>query len=129
MLNIPPAQDEFPYIHIAWGHLGTDLVVIDTAGRVSIFTTIYALARMSPARGVLVDHEDEMGAVVGMHWLSLIPHQQKVGPSTVTKPTRLTVFRTTFHGLPNAMVQLGTFMFQAIPSSTPIIRWRARRAS
>ncbi|KAF2496127.1 hypothetical protein BU16DRAFT_508940 [Lophium mytilinum] len=76
-LAIPAASDEFPYIHVAWGHLGTDLVVIDAAGRVSIYTTIYALARMKPSKTQFANHEDEMGAIVGMHWLSLIPHQQK----------------------------------------------------
>ena len=33
---------------------------------------------MMMTRVPTIDQEDEMGAVVGMHWLSIIPHQQRV---------------------------------------------------
>lgn len=76
-LKIPQAHDDFPFVHISWGHIGTDLAVLDAAGRIFIFTNMYALGRMMMTRVSTIDQEDEMGAVVGMHWLSIIPHQQR----------------------------------------------------
>ncbi|OCK74259.1 hypothetical protein K432DRAFT_430130 [Lepidopterella palustris CBS 459.81] len=72
-----PAHDEFPYVHISWAHIGTDLAVLDSAGRIYIFTNAFVLGRMNLTKTHVVDQEDEMAAVVGMHWLSIIPHQQK----------------------------------------------------
>ena len=77
-MKIPQAHDDFPFVHISWGHIGTDLAVLDAAGRIFIFTNMYALGRMMMTRVSTIDQEDEMGAVVGMHWLSITPHQQRV---------------------------------------------------
>jgi len=77
-LNIPHSQDGFPIIHLSWSHLGTDLAVIDSAGRLMIFAIAIVVDRMVLSRAYISDHEDEMDAVVGMHWLSISPHEKRV---------------------------------------------------
>ncbi|OCL01533.1 hypothetical protein AOQ84DRAFT_443946 [Glonium stellatum] len=76
-LKLPQAHEDFPFVHISWGHIGTDLAVLDAAGRIFVFTSIFALGRMVMTRAPAMDQEDEMGAVIGMHWLSIIPHHSK----------------------------------------------------
>ncbi|KAF2198211.1 hypothetical protein GQ43DRAFT_443542 [Delitschia confertaspora ATCC 74209] len=76
-LTLPHSQHDFPIVHLSWSHLGTDLAVINSAGRLIMFTAAFALDRMILARQHFVDQEDEMGAVVGLHWLSILPHEKQ----------------------------------------------------
>jgi mediator of RNA polymerase II transcription subunit 16 len=77
-LEIPhEGASEFPYVHISWSHLGTDLAVVDAAGHVSIFNCASALERMEYKRVELAQPDADMDAVVGMHWLALSPHEVK----------------------------------------------------
>jgi mediator of RNA polymerase II transcription subunit 16, fungi type len=77
-LAIPNFNEDLPITHLSWGHLGTDLAVVDSAGRTWIYTNHQAIGRMNVQRQPTSDLEDELGAVVGLHWLAIFPHQQKV---------------------------------------------------
>ncbi|KAF2088775.1 hypothetical protein K490DRAFT_63988 [Saccharata proteae CBS 121410] len=76
-LQIPPVHDEFPLVHVSWGHLGVDLAILDAAGRVLIFTNNFALDRMHMTRDNVMDQEVETGTIVGLHWLPVFPQQAK----------------------------------------------------
>lgn len=77
-MTLPHDQAEYPIVHLSWSHLGTDLAILDAAGRLIIFSMVYALDRMSPVRTHLTEDEDEVSVVVGMHWLSILPHEKRV---------------------------------------------------
>jgi mediator of RNA polymerase II transcription subunit 16 len=79
-LELPHGRDVFQLSHLSWSHLGNDLAVIDEAGRVMIFSCIMALDRMHFERTEIAHPESEVDAVVGMHWLAILPYGQKVGP-------------------------------------------------
>ncbi|KAK8250509.1 mediator complex, subunit Med16 [Phyllosticta capitalensis] len=76
-LEIPSPHDDYPLVHLSWGHLGVDLTVIDAAGRVLIFTATQAVDRLKLARDNVTDQENEHSAVVGLHWLPVSPQQAK----------------------------------------------------
>ncbi|KAF2266920.1 hypothetical protein CC78DRAFT_566632 [Lojkania enalia] len=76
-LELPQTQDEFQYVHVSWSHLGNDLAVADAAGHVMIFSCAMALDRMTFIRADITQPEAEMDAVVGMHWLAILPYEQK----------------------------------------------------
>ena len=76
-----PRQDDFQYVHLTWSHLGNDIAVVDAAGHVSILTCTMALDRMTLMRADITQPDNEMDAVVGMHWLAFLPYEQKVSPS------------------------------------------------
>ncbi|KAF2276186.1 uncharacterized protein EI97DRAFT_433591 [Westerdykella ornata] len=67
----------FQFVHLSWSRLGNDLVVVDTAGRVFLFTCQMVLGRMVPTRVETTQSESELDVVVGMHWLSIIPYEKK----------------------------------------------------
>lgn len=61
--------------------MGTDLAVVDNSGRISLFTNTFTfvLGRMQAmVKNSISEPESELSAVVGLHWLSIIPHFQKV---------------------------------------------------
>ncbi|KAK7511563.1 mediator complex, subunit Med16 [Phyllosticta citriasiana] len=76
-LEILSSHDEYPLVHVSWGHLGVDLTIIDAAGRVLIFTATQAVDRLKLARDNVTDQESEHNAVVGLHWLPVAPQQTK----------------------------------------------------
>ncbi|KAF2460799.1 mediator complex subunit 16-domain-containing protein [Lineolata rhizophorae] len=79
-LEMPQLQDELQLVHVSWSHLGYDLAVVDSSGRVTIFTFSFSgvlLGKMNMTRTAVMDAEDEMGALVGLHWLPTFPHLQK----------------------------------------------------
>ncbi|KAF1941855.1 hypothetical protein EJ02DRAFT_403819 [Clathrospora elynae] len=76
-LELPQNRDVFPLVHLSWNHLGSDLAVIDEAGRVMVFTCAMALERMQFTRAEIAHPESELDAVVGMHWLAILPYEQK----------------------------------------------------
>lgn len=51
---------------------------MDEAGRVMIFSCAMALDRMQFSRADMPHPESEVDAVVGMHWLAILPYSQKV---------------------------------------------------
>ncbi|KAL1634921.1 Mediator of RNA polymerase II transcription subunit 16 [Neofusicoccum ribis] len=64
-LHIPSVHEEFPLVHVSWGHLGVDLAVVDAAGRILIYTAAQAADRMKLSREPYSDHESESNALVG----------------------------------------------------------------
>jgi mediator of RNA polymerase II transcription subunit 16 len=89
-LAIPQARDDYPIVHLSWSHLGNDLVVVDAAGRVMIFSCAMALDRMHFSRADLAHPEAEVDGVVGIHWLAINPYDAKVRELTGVKVTLLT---------------------------------------
>lgn len=77
-LDIPSGHDEFPFVHLSWSHLGNDLAVMNSAGHVMIFSCAMLLDRMTLTRTNQAQSEADMDPVVGMHWLAMIPYEQKV---------------------------------------------------
>ncbi|KAL9621962.1 MAG: hypothetical protein Q9160_003624 [Pyrenula sp. 1 TL-2023] len=58
-------------VHAQWNSTGTDLAVVDAAGRVAAFTITYtAVNAVNAVRSVVQDQEDDQGGVVGMMWLN-----------------------------------------------------------
>lgn len=58
-------------VHLQWSPNGTDLAVVDAAGRVTtLLVTFTALNVLNVMRPLTLDQEDGLGAVVGMVWLN-----------------------------------------------------------
>ncbi|KAF2797604.1 hypothetical protein K505DRAFT_298116 [Melanomma pulvis-pyrius CBS 109.77] len=76
-LDTSPGEDEFPFVHLSWSHLGNELAVMDSAGHVLIFSCSLVLDRMTYMRADSIQPEPEVAAVVGMHWLAILPYEQK----------------------------------------------------
>jgi mediator of RNA polymerase II transcription subunit 16 len=66
-------------VHISWSWLGNDLAIIDSSGRVFIFTTPGILGRLTLTRPGLSDLDIELNAVIGTYWMPIAPYVQKVG--------------------------------------------------
>lgn len=77
-LEFPQGRDVFPLVHLSWSHLGNDLAVMDEVGRVMVFQCQMALDRLQFIRAELSHPESEADVVVGMHWLAILPYEQKV---------------------------------------------------
>jgi mediator of RNA polymerase II transcription subunit 16 len=77
-----PNDDGQQIVHLSWNPSGSELAVVDTLGRLSIFTIYIAVNRLSLSRSGVVDQEDDLGAIVGMSWLNIermvIDHLRKV---------------------------------------------------
>lgn len=58
--------------------MGNDLTVVDTCGRILIYSTGFALGQMMLVRPANNDPDDELSSLVGLHWLPVFPHTQKV---------------------------------------------------
>lgn len=71
--NLAP-RSRFPYgldlTHVTWSPQGTDLLIIDSTGRIALGIVLIALNRLIPITKPLnVDPEDNLNAVVGLKWL------------------------------------------------------------
>lgn len=58
--------------------MGNDLTVVDTCGRILIYSTGFALGQMMQVRPANNDPDDELSSLVSLHWLPVFPHTQKV---------------------------------------------------
>ena len=58
---------------------------MDEAGRVMVFSCVMALDRMQFSRADIPHPESEVDAVVGMHWLAILPYSQKVKLSLTSR--------------------------------------------
>lgn len=67
--QVSAAVDKHPLVHVSWNSSGSDLAVIDLFGRISIFTIVITMNRLTITRRSLVDSEDDMNALVGLTWL------------------------------------------------------------
>ena len=64
-------KGETQLVHIEWSASGSELVAIDRFGRLSIYTIGLALNRLLPTTLNYSIPQDDLGAVVGLHWLPL----------------------------------------------------------
>jgi mediator of RNA polymerase II transcription subunit 16, fungi type len=72
------SHEDAPYVHLLWSHLGNEIAVMDASGHVLIYSCQMALDRMTVTRADLTHTEAESDAVVGVHWLAILPYEQKV---------------------------------------------------
>ncbi|KAJ9668679.1 Mediator of RNA polymerase II transcription subunit 16 [Coniosporium apollinis] len=100
-LRLDYAHDGSYITHLSWGLMGTDLAVVDNCGRISLFTNTFTfvLGRMQAmAKNSISEPESELSAVVGLHWLSIIPHfQKRVLYHTADRSGDQWNFRMSFH--------------------------------
>lgn len=61
----------FDWTHVTWSPHGTDLLIIDSAGRIAVAVVYIALNRLIVTKALNCDPEDNMNAVVGFKWLDL----------------------------------------------------------
>ncbi|KAG9239485.1 mediator of RNA polymeras-like protein II transcription subunit 16 [Amylocarpus encephaloides] len=76
-LTAPLTQnsDGGPLKHICWSSSGSELAVIDTAGRVNILSLFASLNKPTLHRHCQIDPIDELCGVVGCYWLTPAPYQ------------------------------------------------------
>ncbi|KAL4893963.1 mediator complex, subunit Med16 [Aspergillus ambiguus] len=60
-----------PLVHLCWNELGSELAVIDSSGRVSIYNIAIALNSLSGQRQAAFDPDDDGGQIVGTMWLNV----------------------------------------------------------
>lgn len=72
--NFTSALDGGPLKHLAWSPTGSDLAVIDAAGRITILSVFASLNKPSLSRNCQVDVADDLHAVVGCFWLNIQPY-------------------------------------------------------
>ena len=59
----------FDLTHITWSPHGTDLLIIDSCGRIAVGIVFIALNRLIIPKALNNDPEDNLNAVVGLKWL------------------------------------------------------------
>ena len=67
--QVSATVDKHRLAHVSWNPSGSDLAVIDIFGRISIFTIVIAMNRLTITRRSVADSEDDLNAVVGITWL------------------------------------------------------------
>ncbi|KAH6719322.1 mediator of RNA polymeras-like protein II transcription subunit 16 [Leptodontidium sp. MPI-SDFR-AT-0119] len=72
--NFSSSLDGGPLKHISWSPTGTDLAVIDAAGRVTILSVFSSINKPSLSRPCQVDPADDLHGVVGSFWLNQAPY-------------------------------------------------------
>ncbi|PQE11142.1 RNA polymerase ii mediator complex subunit sin4 protein [Rutstroemia sp. NJR-2017a BVV2] len=70
--------DGGPLKHLSWSPTGSELAVVDSAGRVTILQIFSSLNKPTLARPCLTDSADDLHAVVGSFWLNLGPVQNRM---------------------------------------------------
>lgn len=66
-------MDGGPLKHLCWSPTGSELAVIDTAGRVTILAIFSSLNKPSLSRTCQIDPSDDLHRVVGCYWLNMAP--------------------------------------------------------
>ena len=61
----------YDFTHITWNPHGTDLLIIDSSGRIAVAIVFIALNRLIIAKVLNGDPEDNLNAVVGSKWLDM----------------------------------------------------------
>jgi hypothetical protein len=75
----PSLDDAHHIVHLAWNFIGTELAVVDSSGRISIYqNTGVSLGEMAASRQGTNDPDTDMHSIVGLHWLSVMGYTQKV---------------------------------------------------
>ncbi|CZT50349.1 uncharacterized protein RSE6_11318 [Rhynchosporium secalis] len=71
--NFSSALDGGPLKHLSWSPTGSDLAVIDAAGRVTILSMFSGLNKSGMSRLCQNDSADDLNGVVGCYWLNQAP--------------------------------------------------------
>ena len=66
-------EADVPLKHLVWNPSGSDLAVIDSAGRVAILSLFNSLNRPTMSKNSREDPADDLQRVVGCYWLNLAP--------------------------------------------------------
>ena len=61
----------YDFAHITWNPHGTDLLIIDSAGRIAVAIVFIALNRLIIAKALNCDPEDSLNSIVGLKWLDM----------------------------------------------------------
>ena len=69
-LDFPKSPPRQPIQHLSWNKNGSDLVAVDVAGNILIFSLLVAINRLKFTRSFASDETSFLGQVVGMEWLS-----------------------------------------------------------
>jgi mediator of RNA polymerase II transcription subunit 16 len=66
--------DGGPLKHLCWAPTGSELAVIDAAGRVTLLTIFSSLNKPTLSRPCQGDPADDLHGVVGCYWLNQAPY-------------------------------------------------------
>ena len=72
--NFSSALDGGPLKHLSWSPTGSDLAVIDAAGRITILAVFSSLNKPSLSRACGGDPADDLHGIVGCYWLNIAPY-------------------------------------------------------
>lgn len=79
--------DGGPLKHLSWSPTGTELAVIDSAGRVTLLQIFASLNKPMGYRPCGPEAPDDLHAVVGCFWLNLAHLPNRSGVRTLLEPT------------------------------------------
>ncbi|KAF9889204.1 mediator complex subunit [Aspergillus nanangensis] len=71
LLPVTEAHTGHPIIHVCWNEVGSELAVVDSSGRVSIYNIAIALNSLGGLRQAAFDTDDDGAQIVGMMWLNV----------------------------------------------------------
>ena len=57
-------------VNLSWNHLGNELVIFDSLGKISIFNITTSICEFSLPKKCVLDVEDQLNEVVGSVWLN-----------------------------------------------------------
>lgn len=68
-IDTAPVHLHQEIVHISWSQSGTELAVVDAAGRITVYKTSIALNRLEGVGKFVPDQSDTSAAFVGLEWL------------------------------------------------------------
>ncbi|KAL5357003.1 mediator complex, subunit Med16 [Aspergillus floccosus] len=71
LLPVTEVHGGHPLVHLCWNEVGSELAVVDSSGRVSIYSISFALNSLSGQRQGAFDPDDDGAQIVGMMWLNV----------------------------------------------------------
>lgn len=71
MVPVTEAHGGHQLVHVCWNETGAELAVVDSSGRVSIYSISIALNSIAGQRQATYDPDDEANQIVGMMWLNM----------------------------------------------------------
>lgn len=71
LFPVTEAHGGHPLVHLCWNESGSDLAVVDSSGRVSIYSILIALNSIAGLRQAAFDPDDDGSQIVGMMWLNI----------------------------------------------------------
>ncbi|KAE8150072.1 mediator complex, subunit Med16 [Aspergillus avenaceus] len=68
---VAEAHGGHPLVHLCWNEIGSELAVVDSSGRVSIYNIAISLNTLAGQRQAAFDTVDDGSQIVGMMWLNV----------------------------------------------------------